>query len=62
MANNVPITSFNGGAASPKVDERIDTEKYQSLCRTLDNFIPEKYGCCSRRPGTIFIVDITEDA
>jgi hypothetical protein len=59
---NVALTTFNGGEMSPKISERVDTEKYQSGCKALDNFIPEKYGCVSRRPGTRFIVDITEDA
>ena len=56
---NVAVTTMNGGEMSPKIDCRVDTEKYSSGCRTLDNFIPEKYGCVERRPGTIFIVDIT---
>jgi hypothetical protein len=57
---NTPITSFNKGEFSPKICERVDIESYQSGCKTLDNFIPEKYGCVERRPGTLFIVDITE--
>jgi hypothetical protein len=58
--SNVALTTFNGGEMSPKIAERVDTEKYASGCKTMDNFIPEKYGCVERRPGTLFIVDITE--
>lgn len=58
---NFPITTFNAGELSPKIHDRVDTEKYGSGCRKLDNFIPEKYGCVDKRPGTIFIVDVTEN-
>lgn len=58
---NFPITTFNSGVLSPKVDCRVDVEKYAGGCRILENFIPEKYGCVSRRPGTYFVADITED-
>jgi hypothetical protein len=58
--SNVAITSFNAGELSPKINERQDVEKYSSGCRTLEDFIPIKYGCVERRPGTLFIVDVTE--
>jgi hypothetical protein len=57
---NVPLTSFNSGEMSPKLTDRVDTEKYGSGCKRLDNLIPEKYGCVERRPGTLFIIDITD--
>ncbi len=59
---NQPITSFNSGEMSPKIDARVDTEKYASGCKRLENFIPLKYGCVERRPGTIFVADITGGA
>lgn len=59
---NIPITTFNSGELSPKVDARIDVEKYAGGCRILENFIPLKYGCVEKRPGTMFVADITEDA
>ncbi len=49
---NVPILSFNKGEVSPKIDARLDVESYQSACRHLENFVPEIYGCATRRPGT----------
>jgi hypothetical protein len=59
---NIPITVFSGGEASPKLIDRVDIEKYSSMCKILENFIPEKYGCATRRPGTLYIADLTEDA
>lgn len=57
MAVNIPIVSFNGGEASPLIDQRIDTEKYTSMCRHLENMIPEIYGNAERRPGLKFVYD-----
>ena len=59
---NIPITIFNGGEASPKLSERVDIEKYPSMCKILENLIPEKYGCATRRPGTLYAADLTDDA
>ena len=52
---NIPIISFNGGEATPLIDVRSDIEKYNSLCRKLENFFPRIYGVAERRPGTKFI-------
>lgn len=51
------IISFNSGELSPKIDVRVDTEKYRSGCRRLENMIPTKYGGAERRPGTLFLDD-----
>jgi hypothetical protein len=55
MSINQAIVTLNGGEASPLIDARSDLEKYGSLCRTLKNFIPRRYGCIERRPGTYFV-------
>lgn len=47
--------SFNGGELSPKMDARNDTEKYQSGCRQLQNFLPLPHGGAIRRRGFEFI-------
>jgi hypothetical protein len=60
MPVNIPITTFNGGKMSPLIDVRIDIEKYQNGCRILENMLPRVYGPVERRPGTIFIADITD--
>lgn len=49
------IQSFNSGELSPLMDSRIDQDKYNAGCRTLENFIPLIYGGVKRRPGTEFI-------
>lgn len=57
---NIPITNFNSGELTPKIDDRVDTEKYAGGCKRLENMIPLIYGCVERRPGTIFIANIQE--
>lgn len=52
---NIPILAFNSGLVTPHVDARIDSEKYQSACRVLNNFIARMYGSAERRPGTYYI-------
>ena len=47
--------SFTGGEFSPKLDARIDQEKYKSASRQMVNMIPYKQGPVTRRPGTQFI-------
>jgi hypothetical protein len=56
---NEAILSFNAGELSPKIDTRIDVEKYRSGCRRLENMIPTKYGGAEKRPGLQFIQDAT---
>jgi hypothetical protein len=53
--SNKSILSFNAGELSPKLDARIDFEKYGSGCRTLQNALVEPYGAAVRRAGTQFI-------
>jgi hypothetical protein len=52
---NIPITTMNGGECSPLVEARTDLDKYESLCRKLENMLPRIYGPVERRPGTKFI-------
>lgn len=54
MSNKI-INTFNSGIFTPKMDTRMDTQKYSSGCRILENMIPLKYGCAERRPGTKYI-------
>ena len=49
------VVNFNGGAFSPKIDARSDTEKYSGGCRISDNMIPSIFGGAEKRPGTEFI-------
>lgn len=45
------VPSFNAGEISPYLEARSDIEKYNSGCRTLENFIILPYGGVYRRPG-----------
>jgi len=47
--------SFTGGEFSPRLDARIDQEKYRSASRHIQNMIPLKQGPLTRRPGTQYI-------
>ena len=57
---NIAITSFNNGEVSEHIDCRVDTEKYASSCRTLENMLPLVYGSVERRPGWKFIQEAKE--
>jgi len=47
--------SFSGGEFSPRLDARIDQEKYRSAGRHIQNMIPLKQGPLTRRAGTQYI-------
>ena len=52
---NKIIQALNAGELSPLMDMRIDQEKYQMGCRTMENFYPLIYGGAERRPGTYYV-------
>jgi hypothetical protein len=52
---NIGIIRFNGGEATPLIDVRSKLDKYDGLCRKLENFYPRIYGPAERRTGTKFI-------
>jgi hypothetical protein len=52
---NIALTSLNGGEGSPKIENRVDTDKYESLCRHLENFLVTIYGGVEKRPGLKFV-------
>jgi len=51
---NKIIMSLNAGELSPLLDARIDQQKYQAGCRTMENFYPLIHGGAERRPGTYY--------
>lgn len=55
MIINVAYTNFNGGQASERLKARYTHEKYPTLSRTLNNFIPQIHGGLKRRSGMRFI-------
>lgn len=53
--SQIPIVAMNAGELSPKLDARVDLQKYASGCRQLQNATVFTYGGFTRRPGTQYI-------
>lgn len=51
------LSSFNGGELSPYLDSRVDIDKYQSGCRTLENMYVLPSGGVERRIGSEYIAE-----
>ena len=51
----VPLTAFNAGELSPKMEGRIDYPKYTQGLRTCENLLPLTQGPVMRRPGTKYV-------
>src|SRR4051812_44341871 len=56
------LTSFNAGELSPRLEGRVDTEKYQAGSKVCENFIPLIQGPATRRGGTRFIQETKTSA
>ncbi len=56
------LQSFNSGELSPLMDMRIDQDKYQMGCRTMENFYPLIYGGCERRPGSYYVAEAKDSS
>ena len=54
------IQSFNSGELTPLLDARIDQQKYNSGCQTMENFLPLIQGGAEKRPGTIFAGEVKD--
>jgi len=62
MKSTLLKSNFNGGELSPFLDGRPDFPKYPTGCKEMTNFVPTVYGPMTKRPGTIFVEDLTEEA
>jgi len=60
--NKKNLMSFNAGELSPKLDARVDTEKYAAGCRQCQNMIPMPHGGVTRRKGFEFVAAAKYDA
>lgn len=60
--NKKSLVSFNAGELSPKLDARVDTEKYAAGCRQCQNMIPMPHGGVTRRKGFQFVAAAKFDA
>ena len=54
------FSSFTSGELSPRLDGRIDLEKYFSGSKTLENMVIHPHGGASRRSGTKFISEVKD--
>ena len=48
------VTNFQAGELSPRLEGRIDLEKYNAGAQTLQNMVTFPQGGVTRRPGTIY--------
>lgn len=63
MSLSFPLLSnFTGGVASPRLDGRVDMNKYFNSCRTLQNMIIHPHGGASRRFGTVYVTEIKDSS
>ena len=63
MPKSSPIqTSFNAGKWGPRLQGRVDLEKYHSACNELENFIPTVQGPALKRSGTRFLKTVKNQA
>ena len=55
MADSSPlISNLNSGEFSPRMEARLDFEKYPNAAKTMRNVLPYPQGGFTRRPGTRF--------
>lgn len=49
--SSIPFTNFTKGEISPELQARIDTQQYGAAAKRVRNFIIQRYGGLSFRPG-----------
>ena len=54
--------SLSSGEISPSLYARVDLTKYATGLKTCRNFIVEKFGGISNRPGTQFIAEVKDSS
>ena len=63
MVRSAPIqTNFTAGELSPRLEGRIDLDKYGNGCQTLENMIVQKHGPASRRGGLYFSSEVKDSS
>lgn len=63
MVRSAPIqTNFTAGELSPRLEGRIDLDKYGNGCQTLENMIVQKHGPASRRGGFYFSAEVKDSS
>jgi hypothetical protein len=63
MVRSAPIfTNFTAGELSPRLEGRVDFQKYKNGCQTLKNMIVQKHGPASRRGGFYFSSEVKDSS
>lgn len=63
MAESSPIiTDFTSGELSPRLNGRVDLERYYSGAKTIKNFEVQMHGGLQKRSGTRFIASVKNSA
>ncbi len=55
-------TNFTAGELSPRLEGRVDLEKYYNGARTLLNVLVHAHGGASSRPGTYFVCEVKDSS
>lgn len=56
----IPLTNFTKGELSPELQARIDTDQYGAGAKKIRNFIIQRYGGLSFRPGFRLIAEVDD--
>jgi len=56
----LPFTNFTKGEISPELQARIDTSQYGAAAKKVRNFIIQRYGGLSFRPGFRFVGEVDD--
>jgi hypothetical protein len=63
MARSAPaISTFTSGEISPRLEGRIDIEKYRSGLSDLTNMVVQPHGGLTRRPGTEYLGPVKDSS
>ena len=63
MARSAPaISTFTSGEISPRLEGRIDIEKYRSGLADLTNMVVQPHGGLTRRPGTEYLGPVKDSS
>jgi hypothetical protein len=58
MAAKLPLTNFSKGEFAPLLYARVDVPQYQAGAKIVENFIIQRYGGLSFRPGFRFAGEV----
>ena len=63
MARSAPaFSSFTAGEISPRLEGRVDIEKYRDGLSELTNMVVMPHGGVTRRPGTEFLGQVKDNS